>query len=282
VYRGRDTKLKRDVAIKVLPETFARHAEREAKVLASLDHPNIGHFYGLVDAEDSPALVLALIEGPTLADRIAVGPIPLDESIHIAQQIAEAFEYAHDRGVIHRDLKPDNIKITPEGTVKVLDFGLQALIDNPAGVSFGTTAYMSPEQVMGECADANRRSDIYAFGAVLYEMLTGKYLFAWETEGEITAGLIKDEPKFAAVPAPLRLLIARCLVREPRRRLQSMGEARLILEDVTEPGSTLVGMYSLGPDMAPTHPLERRHKIAISAALVVAFAAGWAFEHFQR
>ena len=146
---------------------------------------------------------------------------------------------------------------------------------------------------MGECADANRRSDIWAFGAVLYEMLTGKYLFAWETEGEIRAGLTKDEPKsaavsaplrpkLAAVPAPLRLLIARCLVKEPRKRLQSMGEARLILEDVTEPGSTLVGVCSLGPDLAPTRPLERRHKIAISAALVVAFAAGWAFEHFQR
>ena len=167
--------------------------QREAEVLASLDHPNIGPIYGIVDSEDSRGLVLALIEGPTLADRIEAGPIPLDEAVAIAKQIVEALEYAHDRGVVHRDLKPANIKITPEGVVKVLDFGLaKVLEDEPppsslansptltlghtrAGVILGTAAYMSPEQAVGRPVD--RRSDIFSFGAVLYEMLTGKRAF---------------------------------------------------------------------------------------------------------
>ena len=199
VYRARDTKLKRDVALKVLPATFLRDPERmarfqrEAEVLASLDHPNIGPIYGMADSADSYGLVLALIEGPTLADRIAAGPLPQDEAIPIAKQIIEALEYAHDRGVVHRDLKPANIKITPEGVVKVLDFGLaKVLEDEPppsslansptltlghtrAGVILGTAAYMSPEQAVGRPVD--RRSDIFSFGAVLYEMLTGKRAF---------------------------------------------------------------------------------------------------------
>src|SRR5580704_4143912 len=195
VYRARDTMLKRDVAIKVLPVTFLGDPDRmgrfqrEAEVLASLDHPNIGHIHGIVGSEDSRGLVLALIEGPTLADRIEAGPIPLEEAIAIARQIVEALEYAHDRGVVHRDLKPANVKITPEGVVKVLDFGLaKVLEDEPppssmansptltvvhtrAGVILGTAAYMSPEQAVGRPVD--RRSDVFSFGAVLYEMLTG-------------------------------------------------------------------------------------------------------------
>jgi serine/threonine protein kinase len=183
VYRAKDTKLDRQVAIKVLPAALARDPERlarferEAKVLASLDHPNIGHIYGLVDSEDSRALVLALIEGPTLADQIALGALPLDDALSIAKQIIEALEYAHDRGVVHRDLKPANIKITPEGVVKVLDFGLAKVLEEEppasslgnsptltightrAGVILGTAAYMSPEQAIGRPVD--RRSDIF-------------------------------------------------------------------------------------------------------------------------
>src|SRR5436853_1041677 len=190
VYRVRDTKLKRDVALKVLPATFLRDPERmarfqrEAQVLASLDHPNIGPIYGMADSEDSFGLVLALVEGSTLADRIKEGPLALEEAVAIGKQIVEALEFAHDRSVIHRDLKPANIKITPEGVVKVLDFGLAKVleieraaasaVDSPtltmgntqAGVILGTAAYMSPEQAVGKPAD--RRSDIFSFGTVLY------------------------------------------------------------------------------------------------------------------
>ena len=200
VYRTRDTTLKLDVALKVLPAAFVRDHERmarfqrEAEVLALLDHPNIGPIYGRVDSEDSRTLVLALIDGPTLADRISARAMPPEEALHVAKQIIEALEYAHDRGVVHRDLKPANIKITSEGVVKVLDFGLaKVLEDEPpistptnsptltlshtrAGVILGTAAYMSPEQAVGRPVD--RRSDIFSFGAVLYEMLTGKRAFA--------------------------------------------------------------------------------------------------------
>ena len=253
VWKARDTKLGRDVALKILPAAFASDPdrmarfEREARVLASLDHPNIAAIYGLEESDGVRALVLALIDGPTLADRIAAGPIPLDEAIQIARQIAEAVEYAHERGVIHRDLKPANIKITSGGMVKVLDFGLaKALDDEPAAVSstnsptltmnatragvlLGTAAYMSPEQAKGKQAD--RRSDIWSFGVVLYEMLTGKPPFSGESVGDILASVIKDEPKLDAAPAELRGLVARCLNKEPRKRLQAIGEARITLEN---------------------------------------------------
>src|ERR1700686_1002732 len=223
VYRARDTTLKRDVALKVLPATFLRDLDRmarfqrEAEVLASLDHPNVGHIYGLVDSEDSHALVLALIEGPTLADQIALGPLPLDDALPISKQIIEALEYAHDRGVVHRDLKPANIKITPEGVVKVLDFGLaKVLEDEPpasslansptltvghtqAGVILGTAAYMSPEQAVGRPVD--RRSDIFSFGPGLYEMLTGKRAFDGATTPDVLEAVVKNDPDWSALPA---------------------------------------------------------------------------------
>jgi len=222
VWRARDTKLGRDVALKILPAAFASDPdrmarfEREARVLASLDHPNIGAIYSLEESEGVRALVLALVEGPTLAERIAPGPIPLEEAIQIARQIAEATEYAHERGVVHRDLKPANIKVTSGGMVKVLDFGLaKALDDEPvavsgtnsptltmnatrAGVLLGTAAYMSPQQAKGKQAD--RRSDIWAFGVVLYEMVTGKPPFSGESVGDILASVIKEEPKLEPIP----------------------------------------------------------------------------------
>src|SRR5271154_5344710 len=195
-YRARDSKLGRDVAVKVLPEAFARDAERmarfqrEAKVLASLNHPNIAAIYGFEDSGATHALVMELVEGPTLADRIKAGRISIEETLPIAKQICEALEYAHERGIVHRDLKPANIKVTSDDTVKVLDFGLAKALENEAaagdigssptmtrmatqaGIILGTAAYMSPEQARGKSAD--RRADIWAFGCLLYEMLTGK------------------------------------------------------------------------------------------------------------
>ena len=252
VYRARDTLLKREVAIKVLPATFLRDEEhtarfqREAEVLASLDHPNIGHIYGIVDSGDSRSLVLALIEGPTLADRIQAGPIPLEEAVAIARQIIEALEYAHDRSVVHRDLKPANVKITPEGVVKVLDFGLaKVLEDEPpasspansptltlrhtrAGVILGTAAYMSPEQAVGRPVD--RRSDIFSFGVVLYEMLTGQCAFQGASTPDLLEAVVKDDPDWSKLPpGGIRKLIRRCLTKDRKQRLQAIGEARIIL-----------------------------------------------------
>jgi len=270
VYRARDTKLGRDVALKILPAAFASSPdrlarfEREARVLASLDHPHIGPIYGLEDGDGTRALVLALIEGPTLADRIDQGPLLPDEAAGIALQIAEAFEYAHDHGVIHRDLKPANVKVTPDGVVKVLDFGLAKALEaedsstqpgpnsptmlptvtmgaTQPGMILGTAAYISPEQVKGKRAD--RRSDIWAFGVVLYEMLVGRRPFQADSIGELMAEIVKEEPKLDSVPARFRALVSRCLTKDPRKRLQSFGEARLMLEGpatlVAEPTQAL-------------------------------------------
>jgi len=211
VYRAHDPKLGRDVAIKVLPEAFARDAERmarfqrEAKVLASLDHPNIASIYGLEDSSETRALVMQLVEGPTLADRIKAGPTPIDEAVRIARQIADALEYAHERGIIHRDLKPANVKVTNDDAVKVLDFGLaKALEGDPSsidistsptisrmatqqGVLLGTAAYMSPEQAKAKPVD--RRADIWAFACVLYEMLTAKQTFTGEVVTDTLAAV---------------------------------------------------------------------------------------------
>jgi hypothetical protein len=225
--------------------------QREAQVLASLNHPNIASIYGLEDSGKTRALVMELVEGPTLADRIKFGAIPLEETLPIAKQITEALEAAHDKGIIHRDLKPANVKVTPEGTVKVLDFGLAkaletqhpaadisnsptlALAATQAGVILGTAAYMSPEQAKGKVTD--RRGDIWAFGCVLYEMLTAKQAFGGETASETLAAIIKDEAYLnglpAGTPAAIRTLLRRCLHKDPRRRLQAIGDARNTIEE---------------------------------------------------
>jgi eukaryotic-like serine/threonine-protein kinase len=236
VYRARDTKLNRDVALKVLPSAFASDAERmgrfqrEAHLLASLNHPNIAAIYGLEESGGLRALVMELVEGQTLAERVALGPMAVDEALPMARQIAEALEYAHEKGIVHRDLKPANVKITPEGNVKVLDFGLAKAAegtatmvspaDSPtltmaatqAGVILGTAAYMSPEQAKGKTVD--KRGDIWAFGCVLYEMLTGQRAFKGETVTDTVAAVLRAEPEWnelpASTPAPIR--------KRPRRR----------------------------------------------------------------
>jgi hypothetical protein len=258
VYRARDSKLGRNVALKVLPAAFARDAEsmarfeREAKVLASLNHSNIASIYGLEDSGASHALVMELVEGPTLADRLKSGPIPIDEALLIARQICEALEYAHERGIVHRDLKPANVKLTNDDEVKVLDFGLAKAVEGgaasddistsptlgqlatQAGIPMGTPAYMSPEQARGKAVD--RRADIWAFGCFLYEMLTGKMTFRGETITDTLAAVIREEPKWEALPAAtpikVRALLQRCLQKDPKQRLRDIGEARIALDEV--------------------------------------------------
>lgn len=256
VYRARDTKLNRDAAIKILPEAFAQDSDRlarfkrEAQVLASLNHPNIASIFGLEESNGSMALAMELVEGPTLADRIAAGPIPIDEALAIARQIAAALEAAHERGIIHRDIKPANVKVTPEGTVKVLDFGLAKVFvdDAPAadlshsptlikgtqaGMILGTAAYMSPEQAKGKVVD--KRSDIWAFGCVLFEMLTGRQSFSGETLTDILASVVRAEPDWsllsASTPEAIRRLLRRCLTKDPKQRLRDVGEARITIEN---------------------------------------------------
>jgi eukaryotic-like serine/threonine-protein kinase len=283
VYRARDTRLGREVALKVLPEAFAQDAERlarlrrEAQVLASLNHPNIAAIYGFEDSAGTLALVMELVEGPTLAERIAggrtanaksstaqtelksstarearKGAISLDDVLSIAKQIAEGLEYAHERGVVHRDLKPANVKITPDGAVKILDFGLaKALEGDPAsvdisssptisrmatqaGIILGTAAYMSPEQAKGKSVD--RRTDIWAFGCVLYEMLAGKSAFGGETVTDTLAAVIRGEPDWSALPKDtpthVRVLLQRCLQKDAKQRLRDIGDARIAIEEV--------------------------------------------------
>src|SRR6516165_9679459 len=238
VYRARDAKLKREVAIKILPDEFSRDParvsrfQREAEVLASLNHPNIGVIHDLQEADGTRFLVLELVEGSTLAERIQRGRIPFEEALSIAHQMAEACEAAHEKGVIHRDLKPGNVKITPEGKVKVLDFGLakaldaapqQAASNSPTiltaatngGMILGTAGYMSPEQARGHAAD--ERSDIFSFGCVLYEMLTGRQAFEGETVTDLIASVVAREPDFTTLPADLNPkteeVIRRCLAK---------------------------------------------------------------------
>jgi eukaryotic-like serine/threonine-protein kinase len=269
VYRARDSKLGRDIAIKVLPEAFARDAERlarfqrEAKVLASLNHPHIASIYGLEDSGATHALVMELVEGPTLADRIRQGPVPTDEALRIAKQICDALEYAHERGIVHRDLKPANVKVTNDDAVKVLDFGLAKAIEGDAasadiatsptisrmatmaGVLLGTAAYMSPEQAKAKPVD--RRADIWAFGCVLYEMLTGEMAFSGETVTDTLAAVIRAEPDWSLLPAALsvrvRVLLQRCLQKDPKQRLRDIGDARIALDEVLSgaPDPSLVG-----------------------------------------
>ena len=309
VYRARDTRLGRDVAIKTLLSRLTADAasrarfEREARLLASLGHPNIGAVFGLEEVPDhtggrpTMALIMELVEGPTLAERVGRGPMPVDEALVAARQIAEALEYAHDRGVIHRDLKPANIKLTPDGTVKVLDFGLAKALDSDssgasadnkptltnhataAGVILGTAAYMAPEQAKGRPAD--RRADVWAFGCVFYEMLTGRSLFRGDSVSETLAEVIKSEADLtrlpADVPEPVRDLLARCLEKDPRERLQAIGEARVMLGRTT---SLRSGVRLAGPSTATAHATTARPVapgrwlLAGSAALALVIGLG--------
>jgi serine/threonine protein kinase len=262
VYQARDTRLNRDVAIKVLPALFAGDPERlarfqhEAQVLASLNHPHIAHIHGLEESNGIHALVMELVEGEDLTQRIARGPIALDESLPIARQIADALEAAHDQGIIHRDLKPANIKVRSDGTVKVLDFGLAktmapgqaataATMNSPtlslhgtqAGVILGTVAYMSPEQAAGKPVD--RRSDLWAFGVVVLEMLTGRPVFTGETVSHVLASVLRSEPDWTALPpgtpASIRRLLRRCLEKDRKRRLADAADARLEIDEALAP-----------------------------------------------
>src|SRR5438876_2166323 len=252
VYRARDLRLKREVAIKILPDEFSRDADRvsrfqrEAEVLASLNHPNIAAIYDLEEANGSRYLVLELVDGETLAERILRGPIPVDEALRIAQSICEALEAAHEKGIVHRDLKPANVKITPDGKVKVLDFGLAKALDTSSsnltlsnsptmvsgsltGMIVGTGGYMSPEQARGRTAD--QRSDVFAFGCVLYEMLSGRQAFQGEDVSDVLAAVIKVDPKFDFLPADLdpRLvdLLRRCLAKNRKERWYAAGDIRV-------------------------------------------------------
>jgi Tol biopolymer transport system component len=262
VYRAVDTNLKRQVAIKVLPASVATDADRlarfqrEAEVLAALNHPNIAHIFGVEKAEGTIALAMELVEGPTLADRLARGAVPLDEAIPIAKQIADALESAHEQGIIHRDLKPANIKIRDDGIVKVLDFGLAKALDSrlenagsrqavtvtppavtAAEIILGTAAYMAPEQAKGRSVDA--RADIWAFGCVLFEMLAGRAPFAGESVVDILSTVIQGDPDWSALPvhtpAALRRLLSRCLEKNPKHRLAAIADARLDLDEAARP-----------------------------------------------
>ena len=302
VYRARDTRLKREVALKILPESFAADPDRlarfqrEAEVLASLNHPNIAHIHGLEESGSVHALVMELVEGEDLAQRIARGPIPLDEALPMAKQIAEALEAAHEQGIIHRDLKPANIKITPDGVVKVLDFGLAKLteaaasgargadvtisptITSPAmmtgiGVLLGTAAYMSPEQAKGR--EADKRSDIWGFGCVLYEMLTGTRPFDGEDVSDTLANVLKIDPDWSALPSEIppaiRTLLQSCLTKDRRRRVADISTALFVLEK----GASLAppaGTVSAAP--LPRRPLWRRVVTPVAAALVTSTVVG--------
>ena len=293
VYRARDTRLGRDVAIKILPRTFKddpdrlARFEREARVLASLNHPHIGAIFGLEDADDLTGLVMELVEGDDLSQRIARGAIPIPEALSIARQIAEALEAAHEQGVIHRDLKPANIKVRPDGAVKVLDFGLAKALDpTPAsgtqlmnsptvtpretmmGTIIGTAAYMAPEQARGKAVD--RRADVWAFGVVVYEMLTGRRLFGGDDMPTTLANVLKEDVSWQALPAdlpaPLRRMLRRCLERDPRRRLSAMGDARIEIEDA----------IATPAEPAPVAPPRQWPRVAFSA-LALAIAAAIVF-----
>ena len=301
VYRATDTNLKRAVALKVLPASVAGETERltrfqrEAEVLAALNHPNIAQIYGLEKSDGITALVMELVDGPTLADRIAQGPVPVDETLAIAKQIAEALETAHEHGIVHRDLKPTNIKVRPDGIVKILDFGLAKAMEPPgaiaagvtqsptittpamthAGLILGTAAYMPPEQAQGRPAD--KRADIWAFGVVVFEMLTGQRVFTGETIADTLASVLKTDPDWrslpAGVPPLLRTLLRWCLEKNPKRRLRDIGDARVKIEDLLagaadETDAVIAGGVGIG---------RRVVHLAIAALLgaVVATTLAW-------
>jgi len=295
VYRARDTKLQREVAIKVLPERLATDRdrlarfEREAQVLASLNHPHIAQIYGFEASGPTHALVLELVEGETLAERLSAGPLSLDEALPIARQIAQALEAAHEQGIVHRDLKPANIKITPAGTVKVLDFGLAKLADaavtsgsshshsisptltSPAmtgiGTILGTAAYMAPEQAKGRPTD--KRSDMWAFGAVLYEMLTGARAFDGEDVSDTMAAVLRGEPDWSKLPATLapalRTLIQRCLEKDRTQRVADAAAALFVLRDLSRP--------AIAASLPPAAPRRSGLRWLVTAAGVILASA---------
>ncbi|MBK6406122.1 MAG: protein kinase [Holophagales bacterium] len=308
VWRATDSKLKREVAIKVLPAAFTEDTERlarferEAQLLAQLHHPNIASIFGLEESGGVRALVMELVEGPTLDERMKAGRLPLEESLSIARQIAEALEEAHEKGIVHRDLKPQNVKAPVDGKVKVLDFGLAKAMDPPGassaadlarsptimnsptmtaahgtqlGVILGTAAYMSPEQARGGAVD--KRADIWAFGVVLYEMLSGRSLFAAETVSDTLACVLKTEVDFATLPAAtppaLRQLLRRCLERNPKHRLHDIADARLVLDDLIagRPGDD-----ARAPVAAPAGRTARSTAGWVAALFVVGAAAAFA------
>jgi serine/threonine protein kinase/Tol biopolymer transport system component len=301
VYRARDSKLNRDVALKFLPPIFALDSDRlarftrEAQVLAALNHPNIAAIYGLEDDSAVRVLVLELVEGPTLAERIDRGAIPIDESLAIARQVADALAAAHDQGIVHRDLKPANVKVRADGSVKVLDFGLAKLTSSPdgaaedplraaqsptvtspamtqAGLILGTAAYMSPEQARGRTV--GKGADIWAFGCVLYEMLTGRRCFGGEDTTETIAAIVRADPDWSRLPAAtpdgVRRLLRRCLVKDPHQRLADIRDARLEIDDAR----TLQPEPAAGPDRS-----RRRERLlwsaAVAALAALAAAAFW-------
>jgi eukaryotic-like serine/threonine-protein kinase len=289
VYRAHDSRLKRDVAIKVLPEALSRDEERiarfqrEAEVLASLNHPNIAAIHHLEQYGDSQLLILELVEGETLEQRIAQGPIPLTEAMGLATQIGEALEAAHGKGIIHRDLKPANIKLTPDGKVKVLDFGLAKALENTptgnamsnsptmmsgtmGGAILGTAAYMSPEQARGRTVD--KRADIWAFGCVLYEMLTGRAAFEGETISDTLAAVLKQEPDWNRAPVQVRRLLKKCLEKDPNQRLRDMGDFPLLLE---------------APEPVASSSRSRVATVAwLVSAIFLLTAVALAFVHFRE
>ena len=299
VYRARDTRLDRNVAIKILPHAFVADAERvarfqrEAKVLASLNHSHIAAIYGLEEAEHVTALVMELVEGEDLAQRLTRGRIPLDEALPIAKQIAEALEAAHEQGIIHRDLKPANIKLRPDGTVKVLDFGLAKavvgdakmpdLLDSPtvtavatrAGTILGTAPYMSPEQAKGRPVD--RRTDLWAFGVVLYELLTGTRAFQGESVAETLAHVLTQTPNWALLPAdtpaPIRTLLRRCLEKNPARRLDSAVALRLEIDDAL---ASPAGVMAVGGPEARRWRITWEAIAALVATSLLAALGTWA------
>ena len=314
VFRATDSKLKREVAIKVLPAAFTEDPERlarferEAQLLAQLHHPNIASIFGLEESGGVRALVMELVEGPTLDERLKAGVLSLEETFSIARQIAEALEEAHEKGIVHRDLKPQNVKAPVDGKVKVLDFGLAKAMDPPGtssaadlarsptimnsptmtaahgtalGVILGTAAYMSPEQARGSAVD--KRADIWAFGVVLFEMLSGRPLFAADTVSDTLAGVLKTEVDFAtlpaAVPSPVRQLLRRCLERNPKNRLHDIADARLVLDDLIagRPGDD-----THTPAPPPARRTARATAAWVAALLVVGTVAGYAGTQANR
>ena len=316
VYRARDSRLGRDVALKILPEAMAHDAERmarferEAQVLAALNHTNIAAIYGFEDGGDHPALVMELVEGPTLADRLAQGRMAAEEALPLAQQIAEALEYAHERGIVHRDLKPANVKMTPEGAVKILDFGLAKALDpaagacappsamgtsplqnsptfsamsTKAGMILGTAAYMSPEQAKGKTVD--RRADIWAFGCVFFEMLTGKPAFEGETTSDVLAAVIRAEPDWSALPAAtptrIRELVRRCLNKNSRQRLQAIGDARIAIDETLSGEDVAPGLSPARADLKVGVTRWQRALPWAVASLCLGLAGVFAIGYFR-